>query len=383
MTGHVEKRGRYFSLVIEGERDPQTGERQRQRISTKLTKKTLAEEALRDVLSKMERGEYVQPSKETVSAYLLRWLDTKAISRAVSDSTAANYRWHIERHLLSSLGSLPLQKLTSAMIQDRYNAMLKDGYSSSTVRIVHSVVHNACSMAVRWGLLNRNPADNLELPRIVQQQRHQLTPERMAEFWETLKQSPYAPLILTAFYTGMRRGELLGLTWDDINLIDGVVYVRRQRKVIRGGGVVTSEPKSGRGVRTIPISGEVLKALRELRLQTPYPHVFCNSDGRPYSPPAVSHAFQRLAASAGFKGLRFHDLRHAHASILLLAGVHPKVVQERLGHSTYNITMNLYSHVMPTLQKEAATAFEQALAPRHQNGTNPDYGKQDTRLKAR
>lgn len=269
---------------------------------------------------------------------------------------------------------MPVQHLTRRRIKDLCNALRQDGRSKGTpgglspksVHNIHLTFHRALEDAIDDGLLRSNPATRAHRIGTVRKEMRWWTPDELHAFLAAVATEPSFPLWRLAASTGMRRGELLGLQWSDVDLEHGLVSVQRQ--LIRNGDLLAfGPPKTWAGRRTIYVDRATLEVLRTHQLRQirdklaggpayrQHPNlVFCRADGSPHDPDVTSHQFARLVLHAGLRRIRLHDLRHTHASIALQAGVHPKVLQERLGHSNVKVTLDTYSHVMPTMHADAA-----------------------------
>jgi len=386
VTGHVEKRAKSsWSLVIDLGRDPATGKRLRIRRSVKGVTKRQAEAELRRLIGEIEQGTYIAATKLTLGEYLQRWLEDSAAQR-VRPKTLRDYRLLVERHIAPALGHIPLSALQPLHLQELYTQALQDGrldgkggLSPRSVQILHTVLHSALKQAVRWQIISRNPADAVDVPRPRRPQITTLDSKGLERLLQAAQGHRDEALIRFAVLTGLRRGELLALAWDDVDLDKGLLRVRRGLIYVPGGSATVDTPKTRRSRRQVVLSKAAVSVLRQVRREQAqarlrlgagyHDHglVFCNPDGSPMDPGAVTHRFTKLVRAAGLEGLRFHDLRHTHASLLLAQGVHPKVVQERLGHETVSTTLDTYSHVIPTLQREAAEAIDAALG--HRLGT--------------
>jgi len=231
----------------------------------------------------------------------------------------------------------------------------------------------ALSHAVKWQILVRNVALAVDPPRPSQSEMATFTEEQARLFLEAVAESPYHELFTVALYTGMRRSELLGLPWKDVDLYLAQLSVTQTLHRLSSGGFIFGKPKTAKSRRTIALPPTVcilLGQLKErqigerlllgLKLQDD-DLVFSKPDGKPLDPSTITHTFKKIIKSAGLPNLRFHDLRHTHASLMLKQGIHPKIVSERLGHSSIGITLDTYSHVMPGLQEAAALRFEEGL----------------------
>jgi integrase len=295
---------------------------------------------------------------------------------------------HICNHyFVPFLGNVRLNGLKPEHLQHYYSEKLSNGLSAQTVRHHHTCFHKALQTAVEWGLLARNVADAVTPPRAQGKEMQTWDEADITTFLEAARQTPYFALFHTALFTGMRRSELLALRWRDLDLLLCQLYVTRSLHVLKGGQVVIRQPKSAKGRRMIALSPLTVSVLREhwekqalewsiLGISlTDDDLVFSHYDGKPLLPNTVSHAWFNLVHRAGLKPIRLHDARHTHASIMLKQGTHPKIVQERLGHASIQITLDTYSHVAPGLQEAAAARFDQAFTARYNERGNEVAGE--------
>lgn len=342
--------------------------------------KKQAETRLTELLREMDLGDYLIPTNETVGKFLARWLRDYAKGN-VAPKTHEGYEHMIERHIAPAIGHLQLTKLTPAQLHAYYAEKLtsgrirgKGGLSPRTVHHHHVVIHGALESAVKWGLLHRNPADATDPPRFETPEMNTLDDEGVRTFLEAARPTLWYPMIYVALFTGLRRSELLALRWDDLDLTLGYIYVKRAVHRLRDGSIVFRIPKSKRSRRPVALPPSAILMLRnhqekeELRRSltdggnvSAQDLIFARADGSPYPPDSLTHAWRKLAKATGFTGIRLHDARHTHATLLLKQNVHPKVVQERLGHSTIATTLDIYSHVIPGLQDAAARQFDLAV----------------------
>lgn len=370
MRGHVHKRGNAWYVVVDLPRDPVTGKRKQKWHSGFRTKRD-ADRALTDILSRLDQGTYVEPTKQTLSSYLDDWLAaTKSTLRA---STYATYSSLVETQIKPRLGSLPLQSITATRLNAMYGELLasgrrdgKGGLSPATVRYVHAVIRKALADAVRRNQLTRNVADAADAPRQVRTQIRTWSARELRTFLSHVEGDRLYAAYVVAGTTGMRRGEVLGLKWQDIDLDTARVSIVRSLTVVGGYEVQFSEPKTARGRRMVALDPSTVAALREHRerqilerslMGEAYADddlVFSRADGKALHPDAFSDAFWRHSKAAKLPRIRFHDLRHTHATLALAAGIHPKVVSERLGHASITITLDTYSHAIPAMQETAA-----------------------------
>ncbi len=365
MQGSIQKRtgkrGVSYLARVDFRPDPVTGER-RQRAKTYRTRKE-AEVALAAWITEVERGTALEPSKVTVGGLLEQWL-TGVAKHNVKATTLEDYEATIRVHILPTLGSVLLQRLTAAQVQAFYATKLDAGASPRTVQLCHLRLSQALKQAVAWGLVAHNVCANVKPPRVVYKRSETWTPEEAQAFLSVAAADGLHPLWLLALSTGMRRGELLGLRWRDLDLDRRSLSVR-QCVVIHKGAALIEEPKTSSARRVVKLPAEAVEALREHRrrqverrlcvgsLWEDHDLVFCTRLGRPLNPNNVARSYTRLVAIAGVPRIRLHDLRHTHATWLLKAGQPVKVVSERLGHAKVSITLDTYAHVLPDMQEGA------------------------------
>jgi integrase len=300
----------------------------------------------------------------------------------VKPSTYLSYQMHVERHINPALGSIPLQQLSGAHLNAFYANLLGQGendgkrkLSPATVRRIHATLHKALADAVRWNKLSRNPAQAADPPRSKAGGSPEMktwTAKELRSFLESARATRLYPLWLTLASTGLRRGEALGLRWEDVDVENSRLSIR-QNRVSVGHEVIIGKPKTGHG-RNVSLDPGTLATLKALRTQQKkerlsWPgyvtsgYVFLRENGEPYHPNLISHAFEAAVKSSQQPRIRLHDLRHTHATLALSAGVHPKVVSERLGHASVMITLDTYSHAIPALQEEAAARVAALFMP--------------------
>jgi integrase len=436
MRGTVVKRGNAWYVKIELDPDVATG-RRRQKWHSGYRTKREAERARVDLLSKFDRGEYVEPSHQTVAEFMADWL--QAIAPTIRASTHDSYSRNVRNHIVPHIGGLRLTKVDAGVLNSLYaqllasgrrppsrtgkgypaqvldralqlrrdGSSLKDtaerlrlelppaehitkdtlasllrraeshasagsrraGLDPRTVNYVHTILHRAFKDAVRWGRLARNPADAADPPRAGQRADgvhawDAVTLRRFLDASRAAEDRLHALWVVLAT-TGMRRGEAVGLRWSDVDL-DGR-RLRVVQTITQTGNVVrVGEPKTSRGRRSIALDAATVSVLREHRRRmleerllvgadfSDHGLVFHQPDGTCLRPDAASGAFRTRVGRYGLPRLSLHSLRHTWATLALERGIHPRVVQERLGHSTIAITLGIYSHVAPTLHDEAA-----------------------------
>ncbi len=377
MRGSIQKRGKgKWRLVFDLERD-HTG-RRRQRVVTYKGNKKGAEAELVHLINEMEHGGFVEPHKLTVAEYLDRWLENYAVAGWAA-KTNERYAEICRNHISPALGKHRLVKLAPMHIQSAYSKWLesgrrdgKGGLSARTVLHHHRVFKQALQQAVRWRLLSINPADAVVPPKPERKEISTVDEGQTAKLLKGAEGTTLYMPILLAVTTGLRRGEALALKWKDVDLDRGVLSVVRSLEET-AEGLRFKAPKTKLSRRNVTLPGVTVEALRrhkveqaQLRLQLGLGRdedalVCPRYDGKPRSPGAFTKEFTRLAAKLDIPHITFHGLRHSHATQLLRAGVHPKVAQERLGHSTITTTMDLYSHVTKSMQEDAAARVDTAL----------------------
>ena len=327
------------------------------------------QEKLKTALHEQQQGTLATGPQQTLKVYLVNWLE-QVCKVTVKPNTYKEYHTIVHHHLIPSLGYIALKKLTAEKVQAFNKQKQDEGLANRTVVLIHAVLRRALENAVKWGLISRNVAKLVSLPHIERYDAQTITSEQATKLLEVARGSRLEALLLVAVTTGMRRGELLALHWEDVDFDKGVIYVRRTMSWIKGYGYKESEPKTKSGRRQIVLPAVALEALKmhriyrdEMRVKagarwSENGIVFCNIYGGSFNPNKVLLLFGELLKEAGLPHMRFHDLRHSAATILLMAGIHPKVVQERMGHSTIAMTLDVYSHVLPSMQQEAAEKID-------------------------
>ncbi len=328
---------------------------------------------LRQLRRDREDGVVVGAPSISVGKYLARWLD-EAARLKVRPRTFTGYGLNVRR-LDPLIGRIRLAQLTPQAIQGAYARLLAKGLAPRSVQQAHVVLHGALRQAVRWGMVGRNAADGVIVPRAQPSEMATLTSEQLQVLFESTDgQSLHAVWVLLAT-TGLREGEALGLKWSDIDIEKATLVVRRALQRHAGVGFVMVDPKTARSRRTVHLSRVAIHALTGHRARQREMHllagaswrsdfgdlVFCSRTGAPMGSSWLNVVFKRELTKAGLPRIRIHDLRHTAATLLLTRGVHPKVVQDMLGHSTVTLTLDTYSHVTPTLHKEAADHMDALL----------------------
>ncbi|HEX76206.1 MAG TPA: site-specific integrase [Dehalococcoidia bacterium] len=371
MRGHIVKRSKNkgtWSIVIELDRDSTTGKRRQKWFTLQGSHKD-AKKKLTELLHQLDTGSYIEPSKTTMAEYLEYWL-AEYVKPNLSPKGYERYESISRVHLIPAIGNIALTQLKPEHLQKLYAAKIKAGLQPRTVRYHHVVLHKAIAIAMKWGMGTRNVADSVDIPRSSEADMQTWNENELAQFLEASKDSQYYELYYLALFTGMRRSELLALRWCDIDFVYSQIYVNRGLHHLKDGSYVFTQPKSARSRRTIALSPSAISVLRQYYDKrqmdaamlgislTDNDLVFSTVEGKPLRPNTVTRAWKNMANRAGIKVIRLHDARHTHASLMLKQGIHPKIVQERLGHASIQITLDTYSHVAPGLQEAAAKSFD-------------------------
>ena len=370
--GSIRKRkdGRWEGRYVVGH-DPITGKM----ISRNVLGKTQVEvkEKLRTAIENSKRLDYTQTGKYTVGQWMDEWFEAYAKVK-VRPSSHQTYKGYIENHIKPNIGDIPIEKLTSLQLQKFYRLLLTEGrvpriesekqpkgLSAKTVRNINQVISSAMDMAVRHKLILSNPTEGCELPKVEHREMKTLPAEQLGAFLREAKESGVYELYYMDLATGLRRGELLGLKWEDIDLQNGIIHVRRQ--VARVDGEVKEMPlKTKNAYRNISISQDAVAMLTEMEAHRSSDYVFPSSTGGPISPDSVNNMLHRVLKRAGLPSIRFHDLRHTFATLALQNGVDIKTVSGMLGHFSAGFTLDTYAHVTTSAQKEAARTMGNILA---------------------
>ncbi len=376
MKGHIRERAPGHWAIVIDLRDPATGKRRRKWHSFIGTKRKAQDECAR-LISSLQGGTYLEPAKATVRQFLDRWLEH--IKPRVSPRTHERYGEIVRKNLNPLLGAVVLTKLRPMQISDAYAKALssgrrngKGGLAPSTVRYLHVILKASMRQAVRWQMLARNPVDAVDPPKIERGTMRTYDLAQTADLIDATRGTRMTITVILAVLCGLRRGEIAALRWRNINLDVAQLAVTESAEQTRAG-VRYKKPKSGKG-RTVALSARVVSELRSHRVQqaqellklgvplTDDAFVVAQADGCPLQPRTITHKWhQLLANNKTLPRIRFHDLRHAHATHMLSSGVHPKIASERLGHSKVGITLDLYSHVMPGMQEDAAARVDRDL----------------------
>ena len=368
MAGQIIKRGENVHLIRIYLGRGEGGKRSYLNRTVHGTKKDAQRELTR-LLRERDLGTLAQPSRTTLDDYLESWLGSVAKTR-VRERTHRDYVWLLKKYVRPTLGERRLDQLKALELQKLYGELAAQGLSSRTVRYAHTVLRNALEQAVKWGMIARNPADLVQLPRKQAREMSAFSPEEARRFLAAAQGDPHFAAFSLLLDTGLRPGEALALKWGDVDLAGR--HLRVRRTLTRGPqGWSFAEPKTAGSRRGVPFTEPLQRVLvMHGGAQHPGPHnlVFTGEAGEPLHANNLGRRnFSRILERAGLPDtFRLYDLRHTCATLMLLAGVHPKVVSERLGHASVKITLDTYSHVLPTMQREATEKLGTLLYPEAQ-----------------
>lgn len=370
-SGTIRKRadGRWEGKYTLGY-DPKTGKLIRKSVYGKTQKEVRL--ALSKIVSEMDSGTYAEPSKMKVSQWLDEWLASYTMN--IKPATRSAYEEHIRVHIKPSLGDILLKQLSTRDIQQLYTNLLKEReLSPKTVRNIHGVLHRTLEQAKLLGYIRVNPADAAVTPRVEKKQVETLDAEDIGKFLAAIRGTKYEYPLFVAVFTGLRQGELLGLTWDCVDFEHGMLLINKQHNRVKGDTEFRFASLKNDKARVLTVADEVIDVLKLQKQrqeswaaalgngwENPDNLVFTTEFGRYINNKILYQNFKRIAKNLGKPGLRFHDLRHTYAVNSLRAGDDIKTVQENLGHATASFTLSTYAHATPGMKRESAkrmTAF--------------------------
>ena len=369
--GSIRKRkdGRWEGRYTAGH-DPATGKQ----IFKSVLGKTQAEvkEKLKKALMEAGQIDFTKSGKYTVGTWMDEWFENVAKIK-VRSSSHQTYRGYIDNHIKPNIGNIPLEKLTTMDLQKLYRTLLTkgrverieaekqpSGLSAKTVRNINQVISSALDLAVAQKIILSNPTDACELPKVEHREMQTIPEEQLQAFLAEAKATGVYEMYYIELATGLRRGELLGLKWQDIDWKNGIIKVRRQ--IARVDGQIVEAPlKTKNSYRTVTISPQAIEVLKQQKAKNHDQYVFPSPNGGPISPDSVNNMLKRVLARAGIPKVRFHDLRHTFATIALQNGVDIKTVSGMLGHFSAGFTLDTYAHVTTAAQKEAADTMGNVL----------------------
>jgi len=380
MKGYIRQRSKgRWEITIDTGRDPSTNKRLRHFETIDGGKKE-AQHRLAELQLNIRKGAYIkQPRQLTVASWLRQWLDSYVAS-SLSPKTRQSYEQESRCYIIPNLGGIRLTDLRPHHVQGYIAKALSEGrrhraggLSSRTVQYHYRILSKSLDDAIRMGLIAVNACKGVSAPRPVRRDIPAIGQEDITKLLSAIKESSYHLFYYTLLLTGLRRGELLALRWKDLDIDSACIYVVHSLHRLDDGSIIIKGPKTSRSRRPVDLPSSLAMLLSHHRVQveaerivmgkslTEDDFVFSHADGTPFNPNTVSHTFSKIAARAGISHLRLHDLRHIHATLLLKVGIHPRVVQERLGHSSIATTLDIYSHTVPGLQKMAAERLDKLL----------------------
>ena len=370
--GNIRKRkdGRWEGRFTAGH-DPSTGKQ----VIKSVLGKTQAEvkEKLKKAMEDTKKVDFTKTGKYTVGIWMDEWFENVAKIK-VRASSHQTYKGYIDNHIKPNIGNIPIEKLTTMDLQKFYRKLLtkgrieriesKDqpkGLSAKTVRNINQAISSAMDFAVAQKIISENPCKAVALPKLEHKEMQTIPAEQLQAFLQEAKATGVYEMYYIELATGLRRGELLGLKWQDIDWKNGLIKVRRQ--VARVDGQINEAPlKTKNSYRTVTISQQAIEVLKAQKKKTNDTYVFPSPNGGPISPDSVNNMLKRVLARAGIPKVRFHDLRHTFATIALQNGVDIKTVSGMLGHFSAGFTLDTYAHVTTSAQKEAAQTMGNVLS---------------------
>lgn len=368
MRGSIVKKGKTYSVIVDIGKV--NGKRKQKWFNGFRTKKE-AENKLTEVLSELKNNLYIEPTKITLSEFLKKWLEECAKPN-IAITTYSGYEVNINKHIIPAIGHIILQELQPIQIQNFYNYLSKNGKCNGTgglsprsIQYIHMVLRQALEYAYKMQLIPRNVADMTKIPKQKKYTANFLVDKEISKLLEIFKDTQIYMPVLLAVGIGLRRGEALALKWSNINFETKTIIISENLVPTKNGSVF-STPKTDASKREIIVSDFILNELTQLKekqnrnkalLKKSYINsdlVCCYDNGKNFSPGAVSHLFSEILKRNNFRHIRFHDLRHTNATLMLKSNTSPKVASARLGHSKTSTTLDIYSHVVKELQEDTA-----------------------------
>lgn len=326
---------------------------------------------MKEIQDQISLGLTFEGAKLSLADHLNRWLPS--VKSSLRLKTWQQYEQICGDHIIPTLGKIKINELRPDQIQTLYTVKIDAGVSPTTVRMIHAVLHRALNQALKWGIIGRNPSDAVDRPKPSRKEMQTLSDYQARQLLIASQGSPYETLYYLALSTGLRQGELLGLKWSDLDWSNGHLRIQRQMQRVTGEGLLLLEPKTAGSRRVVTLGPAILEKLRAHRQNQDLHRaftgdkwqeqdmIFTSSIGSPVDQRNLHRDFKLILDKAGLPNIRFHDLRHTAATLMLQEGIHPKIVQERLGHSQISITLDTYSHVLPAMQETAAAKMDEVL----------------------
>lgn len=364
-----------YQITVEGERDPLTGKRNRTYKNVKGSKKE-AKAVMHRMITEMEQNLITKRTDKTIGEWMDEWVSQYLPN--VEETTRIGYKSKIKCYIKPALGDILIRSLRAEHVQKMVNDMSSQGLSPKNIRDTYNNINAAMKTAVKIRLIPYNPCEGVVLPKLKKYRAKVYPPQMIHTLLNTATGTDmYLPILLLVTL-GLRRGELLALSWDDIDFDNSTIKIRRN--MVRGqNGYIIKSPKSQAGVRDIRVGDEVMRELRTAKAQyitdqlsygagfQKLGFVIRQEDGSPLFPDSMSRKWRRFLERKNLPKIRLHDLRHSNATALIQAGVNPRVVQQRLGHSDVNITLNTYTHVLPEMDIDAAAKLDSIMLRRTAN----------------
>jgi integrase len=387
---YIEKRGQdSYRLVTDAGFD-QSGKRIRRTKTVKCKNQTEAKKELAKFVTEIEAGEYITPGKMTFASFVVEWKEKYALKQ-LAPSTYETYITLLENQILPAFGHKRTDQINTLQILSFLESLSKDGMrsdgktgqlSSATIQFYHRILKNIFSRAVAWRVIKENPVANIKKPKVESKKAKVYTEEQINILMDHISyEEPKWQMIITlAISTGMRRGEIIALEWDHVDLEKGKLYIQQSLTHSKEKGYIFKEPKTKNSIRTISLAPSVIEQLRQyklyknkekLRLGDKWSEqerflLFSTWDGKPMYPSTISSWWRKRLIKYGLPPISFHELRHTSATLLINQGVHMKTISARLGHSKIGITMDLYGHALDSADEAAANKFDHLFQQRKQ-----------------
>ncbi len=378
MRGSIVKRGKNYSIVIYLGRD-QNGKK-KQKWYSGYTRKRDAEKELNRILGEIEEGSFIIPSKMPLSEYMNKWLVDYGDSN-LKLKTIDGYKSYIDNHISKRIGHIPLEELKPYQVQSFYDEIFRNGkldgtggLSAKSILQVHRILSRALKRAQKLQLIKQNPCDYVELPKVKRFKPNIYNEKQLSRLIECSKNEEIYIAVLLAGTLGLRRGEVLGLTWDAVDFEKKVIIINKSLiYVSKTKSVEFSTTKTESGNRRILISNQLVKILKEHKLHQEnvkadllsgyydWNLVCCYENGRCFHPSRFSHKFSVLLEKYDLEHIRFHDLRHTNATLMLEGNIPAKIASQRLGHSSIQVTLDIYSHVRDEAQQDTVELMEKFI----------------------
>ena len=373
MPGHITELGKnYFEITIEAGRGP-NGKRKRIKRRVKCSSRE-AKLKLSELEIQLEKGIYIEEKKLTLGQYLEQWF--KHHEKSLAATTQENYRYILDAHLIPKLGSILIQKLAPLHLQNYYTEALKSGrskgeggLSSRSVRYHHSILHKALKQAVKWRLVNANVAEAVDPPKKEKTEIKYLEETDIGDFQDLIETHPLKNFFFVALYTGLRRSEILGLRWSDIDFENGLININQTLHRLCKKGYIFKTTKTVASQEAVVMPDLIADILKDMD-QT-HELVFCDADGNPLNPDTVTRKMTKIMETLK-KEVTLHGLRHTYATTLLKNGANMKIVQEMLRHTQISTSFDIYTHITPDTKREAAQKINEIFSAQngHKMGTN-------------